>query len=67
VHCRENNCITPKEFFWIFQNLYEHLATGRRSHKEIAFQLKIKESTSRSQLTKARAILKDLIIKNDLL
>lgn len=36
------------------------------SHKEIALQLEITESTSRSQLTKARAMLKDLWAKNNL-
>ena len=35
------------------------------SHKEIAEQLNIKESTSRSQLVKARRMLQDLLIKRD--
>ncbi len=43
-------------------NLY---AIEGYSHQEIASLLEIKESTSRSQLMKARRALKDQLIKND--
>ena len=37
------------------------------SHREIAEQLKISEGTSKSQLSRARAILKDKVEKLDAL
>ena len=36
------------------------------SHKEIAAQLGISELTSRSQLSKAKAVLRELLTKNNL-
>jgi RNA polymerase sigma-70 factor (ECF subfamily) len=36
------------------------------SHKEIALQLEISELTSRSQLSKAKAVLRELLTKNNL-
>ncbi len=36
----------------------------KRSHKEIAQQLKIKESTSRSQFTRSKKMLKEILLKS---
>lgn len=52
----------PSGYRTIF-NLY--LIEGY-SHKEIASMLDISEGTSRSQLTKARMVLKEKVIKNSL-
>lgn len=45
-------------------NLY---AIEGYSHKEIGFMLEIEESTSRSQYTRARAMLEDILIKKKIL
>jgi len=45
-------------------NLY---AIEGYSHKEIAFMLEIEESTSRSQYTRAKAMLEDILIKKKIL
>ena len=45
-------------------NLY---AIEGYSHKEIGFMLDIEESTSRSQYTRAKAMLEDILIKKKII
>jgi len=51
----------PKTYATVF-NLH---AMEGYSHREISEMLGIEESTSRSQLTRARAMLKKILLKND--
>ena len=51
----------PKTYATVF-NLHAMEGYG---HKEISVMLGIEESTSRSQLTRARAMLKKILLKND--
>jgi RNA polymerase sigma-70 factor (ECF subfamily) len=37
------------------------------SHKEISFMLDIEESTSRSQYTRAKAMLEDILVRKNIL
>ena len=45
-------------------NLY---AIEGYSHKEIAFMLDIEESTSRSQYTRAKAMLEDILVRKSII
>ncbi|WP_232065096.1 RNA polymerase sigma factor [Rhodocytophaga rosea] len=47
-----------------YRTVFNMYAIEGYSHKEIAQMLGINESTSRSQLTKARTLLQELIVKN---
>ncbi len=51
----------PKTYATVFNM---HAIEGY-SHKEISAMLGIEESTSRSQLTRARAMIKNILLKND--
>jgi RNA polymerase sigma-70 factor (ECF subfamily) len=49
-----------------YRTIFNMFAIEGYTHKEIAQLLNITESTSRSQLTKARVLLKELLIKNNM-
>ena len=50
-----------------YRTVFNLYALEGFSHKEISQKLKITESTSRSQLTKARSMLKELLMKNKMI
>ena len=49
-----------------YRTVFNMFAIEGYSHKEIAQVLGINESTSRSQLTKARILLQELLVKNNM-
>ena len=66
--------LTAKELMKIIQKIptgyrtiFNMYAIEGYSHKEIAQELSISESTSKSQLSRARATIKELLIKNKLI
>ena len=50
-----------------YRTVFNMYAIEGYSHKEIADELGISVSTSKSQLSRARNVLKEIVEKNDLL
>ena len=66
--------LTAKELMKIIQNIpagyrtiFNMYAIEGYSHKEIAQELEISENTSKSQLSRARAVIKKLLNENNLI
>ena len=66
--------LTAKELMKIIQNIptgyrtiFNMYAIEGYSHKEIAQELDISENTSKSQLSRARAVIKKLLNENNLI
>ena len=50
-----------------YKTIFNMYAIEGYSHKEIAQELNISESTSKSQLSRARSAIKELLVENNLI